>query len=184
MDKGGSARIGRQKGRALQAAAPGRRHLFDAKRKAVFLDWFAGTGNLSWAAREAGVHYRTVLRHRMDDEDFRAAYDLAEAQSVPRLRAWLMQAREEAREEMAAALEDGEAEEERPGGDSAPVNLTSDQAIRLLHDHDQRAMRRGLDKGAHARGRVPTVASNAEVRAALIKALTAHGIRVRAEHRR
>jgi hypothetical protein len=184
MDEGGNARIGRQKGRTLQAAAPGRRHLFDAKRKAVFLDWFAGTGNLSWAAREAGVHYRTVLRHRMDDEDFRAAYDLAEAQSVPRLRAWLMQAREEAREEMAAALEDGEAEEERPGGDSAPVNLTSDQAIRLLRDHDQRAMRRGLDKGAPARGRAPTVASNAEVRAALIKALTAHGIRVRAEHRR
>ena len=47
------------------------------------------------------MHYRTVLRHRATDPVFREAYDLADAQTVPRLRAWLAEAREEERRRLA-----------------------------------------------------------------------------------
>ena len=56
---------------ALQVA-PTSRRLFEGEVKAVFLEWFAATANISLSARKAGVHYRTVLRHRMDDPVFAA----------------------------------------------------------------------------------------------------------------
>lgn len=181
-------RIGRNKGRAMQAQPQGRRKLFDRASKKVFLDWFAGTANLSWAARKAGVHYRTVLRHRMNDPVFRAEYDEAEAQSGPRLRAWLLQAREEAE---APAGEDGEDGEAAPGGDPAPVNMNTDQSIKMVSTLDAREAARerrstslgvsGAEGAGRGGGRPVTVASNQEVRDALVKALLAHGIRVRAE---
>jgi hypothetical protein len=179
-------RITRNKGRVLQRAAPSGRKLFDAERKARFLEFFTGSANLSWAAREAGVNYRTVLRHRAEDPAFGEAYDLAEAQSVPRLRAWLAEAAEEERRKLAdAALgRDGEDdEEEEPGGDTAPARLSVEQAMQFLRDHEasqarrERAARMGPGRG---NGRPVSVASNEEVKAALVKALRAHGIRVRA----
>lgn len=192
-----AALVAPNKKRRLQARRVGRRKLFDAKARKVFLGWFAGTGNLSWAAKEAGVHYRTVLRHRMEDAGFREAYDLAEAQSVPRLRAWLAQAKEEEAAGLAAAA-DGDGEEEA-GGDPAPENLSVDQAIRLVEGWEKRqaALLRlgsgfaggggGVGFGpvgpgqGRGLGRVPTVASNAEVRDALVKRLRAFGIRTVAE---
>ncbi|HEX8572991.1 MAG TPA: hypothetical protein VF759_09580 [Allosphingosinicella sp.] len=103
--RGVAPRIVANKGRRLQRAAPSRRKLFDSRRKARFLRYFTGSANLSWAARRAGVHYRTVLRHRATDEAFAAAYDLAEAQALPRLRAWLAETKaEEARRLGDAAL--------------------------------------------------------------------------------
>lgn len=182
-------RIVRNKGRVLQRAAPTRRKLFDAERKKRFLDFFTGSANLSWAAREAGVNYRTVLRHRAEDPAFGEAYDLAEAQAVPRLRAWLAETAEEERRRLAdAALgrggEGADDEEEEPGGDTAPARLSVEQAMQFLRDHEQsqarreRAARMGPGRG---NGRPVSVASNAEVNEALFKALRAHGIRVRAE---
>jgi hypothetical protein len=205
--------IAPNKGRRLQARRVGERKLFDGERRVVFLEWFAGTGNLGWAAKKAGVHYRTVLRHRMEDEAFRSAYDEAEAQSLPRLKAWIVQARAEDEAALAAAGagaaegageagaadgEDPEAEEawaEEAGGDTAPELLSVDQAIRIVEAWEKReaaAARGGLGGGgavggaggpgsAHAArtGRAPSVASNEEVRAALVRALVAHGVRVR-----
>jgi len=179
-------RITRNKGRKLQAAAPSKRKLFDAESKERFLDFFTGTGNLSWAAREAGVHYRTVLRHRATDAAFGEAYDLADAQTVPRLKAWLGEAKEEERQRLAeAALGGGEEdEEELPGGDPAPARLSVDQAMQFLRDQEasqarrERAARLGPGRG---NGRPLSVASNEEVRDKLIKALRVLGIRVRAE---
>ena len=187
----GVPRIARNKGRELQRAGPSRRKLFDAARKARFLEYFTGSANLSWAAREAGVNYRTVLRHRAEDPAFAEAYDLAEAQAVPRLRAWLAEAAEEARQVLAdAALGEGtvtsdcpQEEEEVPGGETAPVRLGVEQAMQFLRDHEQsqarreRAARMGPGRG---NGRPVTVASNEEVQEALFRALRAHGIRVRA----
>ncbi|MEA3008586.1 MAG: hypothetical protein QOJ91_278 [Sphingomonadales bacterium] len=187
---GALPRITANKGRVLQQAAPSGRKLFDAARKARFLEFFTGSANLSWAAREAGVNYRTVLRHRAEDPVFAEAYDLAEAQSVPRLRAWLAEAAEaeEERKRLAdAALgqrgEEEGSDEEEPGGDTAPARLSVEQAMQFLRDHEQsqarreRAARMGPGRG---NGRPVSVASNEEVKEALFKALRAHGIRVRA----
>ncbi|HEX8667288.1 MAG TPA: hypothetical protein VF727_02825 [Allosphingosinicella sp.] len=198
------------KGRRLQARRTGARKLFDARAKAVFLDWFTGTGNLSWASKKAGVHYRTPLRHLVTDPAFREAYEAAEAQSIPRLRAWAAQAKEEEARTVAAAALGGagaeevgaggcedelageaedeleDAEEEEPGGDPAPENLSVEQALRIVEAWDRKQGQRGAAAaggagGAAARtGRACGVASNEEVRAQLVKALKAHGIRVRA----
>jgi len=201
--RGAVPRIVANKGRRLQRAAPSRRRLFDAARKARFLRYFCGEANLSWAARKVGVHYRTVLRHRATDPAFAEAYDLAEAQALPRLRAWLVEAKaEEARrlndavlgeepgagcDEEGAGRDWGDDEEgdddEAPGGETAPARLTVEQAMQFLRDQEQsqarreRAARMGPGRG---NGRPVSVASNEEVKAALVKALRAHGIRVRA----
>jgi hypothetical protein len=191
-----AAFVAANKGRRLQARRTGARKLFDARAKAVFLDWFTGTGNLSWASKKAGVHYRTPLRHLVTDPAFREAYEAAEAQSIPRLRAWAAQAKEEeARTVAAAALggagasaeEDGvEEEEEEPGGDPAPENLSVEQALRIVEAWDRKQGQRaaaaaaGVGGPAARTGRACGVASNEEVRAQLVKALKAHGIRVRA----
>ncbi len=195
-ERGGVPRIVRNKGRGLQQAAPSKRRLFDAGRKERFLRHFCGTANLSWAARKAGVHYRTVLRHRATDPVFGEAYDLAEAQALPRLRAWLAEAKaEEAQRLGDAALGQGDEEEEEeedededeaeaPGGEIAPARLSVEQAMQFLRDHEasqarrERAARIGPGRG---NGRAVSVASNEEVKAALVKALWAHGIRVRAQ---
>jgi hypothetical protein len=166
-------RIIRNKRRSLQLApAPGR-HLFDRARRKVFLEWFAATANLSLSAREAGVHYRTVLRHRQTHAGFRADFDRALEQGQVRVRAWLVEARDDGRTEY-----DPDAH--------APANLDAGQALQLLRDDAQREAARvrasaggGGGGGRGGAGRTPTVASNAEVRSALIKALEAHGLRVR-----
>jgi hypothetical protein len=182
--RGPLPRITANKGRRLQVAAPSKRKLFDAARKERFLRFFTGGANLSWAARKVGMNYKTVLRHRATDEAFGAAYDLAEAQSVPRLRAWLAEAKEEEEQRLAEAALGSEADEEEDalGGETAPARLTVEQAMQFLRDHEQaearreRAARLGPVRG---NGRPVSVASNEEVREALVKALRAHGIRVR-----
>ena len=181
---GALPRITGNKGRRLQMAGPSRRVLFDAERKERFLGYFCGEANLSWAARKVGVHYRTVLRHRATDPAFGEAYDLAEAQALPRLRGWLIEAKaEEAQRLRDAALGEGAQDEEEPGGDTAPARLSVEQAMQFLRDQEQsqarreRAARMGPGRG---NGRPVSVASNEEVKEALDKALRAHGIRVRA----
>jgi len=182
----GVPRITANKGRRLQQAAPSKRKLFDAERKERFLGYFCGEANLSWAARKVGVHYRTVLRHRATDPAFAAAYDLAEAQALPRLRAWLVEAKAEAAQRLEVAALGGNKEDdddEEPGGEAAPARLTVEQTMQFLRDHEQsqarreRAARMGPGRG---NGRPVSMASNEEVKAALVKALWAHGIRVRA----
>jgi hypothetical protein len=181
-----SPRITPNKNRALQAGDPAsRRKLFDAERKAVFLEWFAATASLSWCARKAGVHYRTVLRHRMEDPEFGAAYDLAEAQAVPRLRAWLAEVRAEAVRKMAEAVEgEGEEEADADCDETAPARMSVEQAMQFLRDYEamdaRRARALARAPGAPGRGRAVSVASNEEVCTALTKALAAFGIRVRA----
>ena len=171
-------RIAANKNRALQAADPAsRRKLFDGERKALFLEWFAATASLSWASRQAGVHYRTVIRHKMEDEAFAAAFELAEAQAAPRLRAWLAEVRDEAALAMEAAVAGEDSEE------IGPARLTIEQAMQFLRDYEAMEARRARAlaraPGAPGRGRPVSVASNEEVRDALVKALRVHGIQVR-----
>ena len=71
----------------------------------------------------------------------------------------------------------------RRGRDPAPVRLDVEQTMRFLRDHEEAQARR--ERAARlapgrGNGRPVSVATNEEVREALIRALRAHGIRVRA----
>jgi hypothetical protein len=46
---------------------------FNAARKKVFLDHFAGTADFAASAEAAGMHYSTVYNHRRKDPEFDAA---------------------------------------------------------------------------------------------------------------
>lgn len=172
------ARIIPNKNRALQAA-PTSRKMFDAARKKMFLEWFAGTANLSLSARKAGVHYRTVLRHRAEKPAFAEAFDRALEQGEVRLRAWLMEAREEEARPIAFdASGPGSGDEcgEDAGGDARPANLTVEQAMQLLRDNAQRRGACGPKPG-----RAPRRGSIDEAGEALIRKLKALGVTPRAD---
>lgn len=161
-------RIVRSKNRSAQVA-PTSRKLFDAARRKEFLEWFSGTANLSLSAREAGIDYRTVLRHRATDAGFREDFEVALAQGKVRVRAWLVEAKDDGRTEYDPAAH-------------APANLTAETALQLLRDDTQRAIAAARAAAGGGRGgRSPGVASNDEVRAALVKRLRAFGLRVREE---
>jgi hypothetical protein len=87
--KGGGAklRVCAGKNRIVQVASAGSRKLFDARRREVFLEWFAATCNVRLAAAKAGVAYQTVFKHRMKDPAFAADWDVALAQGYARLEA-------------------------------------------------------------------------------------------------
>jgi hypothetical protein len=153
--------------RQLQVGRTSGRKLFDAERKAVFLEWFAATCNSSWAAEMAGVNYRTVWKHRMNDPAFDEACDRAEEQAVARLRAKQLETK---RKPLAIG----------PEGDwDAPEMDDIDPllAAQLLREHERG--RGGPAAGmGRKQGRRPRIATNAEVRAALIKRLAAYGVRI------
>ena len=167
-DEGGAERIVPNKGRKLQVA-PTERKLFDKARRKVFLEWFAATCNVSLSARQAGIHYRTAFRHRMDDPVFARDWDRALAQGYARLEAQQLQTK----------AKDGPIQID--GDWDAPEMEQMDPtiALQLLREH-----KRGLPGGGPPKpGRTPTIASNAEVRAALVKRLKAFGIRVEEKKR-
>jgi hypothetical protein len=162
------------KNRKVQIARTGKRKLFDRARRKVFLEWFAATANVKMSAEKAGVSYKTVFKHRMKDADFAQDWNRALAQGYARVEAKVLETR-------------------GPGGGGGPIAIDGDldapeldevdpQAVQLLREH-----RRGLAEGKGAgqsrkQGRRPRVASNAEVRAALLKRLKAFGIRVSGEN--
>lgn len=150
--------------------APTSRKLFKGTIKAAFLEWFAATANVSLSARKAGIHYRTVLRHRSEDADFAAEMEQALETGMVRVRAWALELGEEA----------GSEEPDAPV-DMKPVNLTPDMALQLIREDERRkaAALKGTAFGPRP-GRAPTVATSEEVRAALVKALRRYGDRLRA----
>jgi hypothetical protein len=152
--------------------------LFDKAARKVFLEWFAGTGNLSLSARKAGFHYRTVLRHRAEDAKFREEFDLALEQSEVRVRAWLCEAKDKGEEA-------GEGTGFDPAGPDeleahGPANLTVDQALQVLRNNNQRRAAAAEAAAGRRRGAAYRIATNEEVEAALIKRLAAFGRRERA----
>jgi hypothetical protein len=84
---GAELRVCPGKNRIVQVVAGGGRKLFDARRREVFLEWFAATCNARLAAAKAGVAYQTVFKHRMKDEEFARRWDAALAQGYARLEA-------------------------------------------------------------------------------------------------
>jgi hypothetical protein len=86
-------------GRRLQLSRP-RRLRFDAWRREIFLDHFAGTCNETAAAEAAGVCRETVYRHRMRDPEFAAAHQAALETGYARLEAEVLQQRLEAQQRL------------------------------------------------------------------------------------
>jgi hypothetical protein len=144
----------------------GKRAFFQGKRRTEFLEWFAASGNVVWSARKAGVNYKTVWKHRMNDPAFAEAFDRAQEQGVARARALLLEGRRKAE----------------------PIGLDGDWQAPELEDYDPALLakivfederrRQGAPRGG---GAAPRAASNAEVAAALAKRLALFAKRMRAE---
>jgi hypothetical protein len=166
---GEAVRIRPGKHRALQAARTGGRKLFDGPRKESFLQWFALTANVSFAASQAGVCRQTVSKHRLSCPEFEEAYRRAVELAVPDLQARLF-AYLNGRPKL-----DLHGELEPPDEDKFDPQL----AIQILREQ-QRMMRGSVAGGPLKPGRTPRVASNEEVRAALTKRLAAFGDRIAA----
>ena len=160
----GPERIHANRNRELQVARTGGRRLFDGEAKALFLEWFAATCNAAWSAELAGFNYKTVWKHRMRDPAFAEACDRAEEQAVARLRAKQLETK---RKPLAIGVE---GDWDAPEMDDVDPIL----AATLLREHDRRTPA-GRPRRA---GLTPRVASNAEVRAALVKRLAVYGVRV------
>ena len=176
----GLPRIVRNKGRLVQVA-PTTRKLFDKGARRGFLEWFAGTGNLSLSARKARFHYRTVLRHRAEDDVFRGEFDLALEQSEVRVQAWLAEAKDAGLDISEASGFDPSGPEELDG--HAPANLTPEMAMQWLRANGQRKAHAAAAAGGGGgaglkRGRTPSAASNEEVLEALLKGMRALSHRV------
>jgi hypothetical protein len=175
----GEVVIAPHKGRPLQLRRV-RRRLFSVKLKDEFLEHFAATCSIAAAAEAIGVGRSTVNKHLAEDEDFQARFDRVLEVAHRQLRSELVRQRLEA------------AERAQAYGDKAAEAADFDRSLQLLREHKRGRGGDGEggggrggggvgDWGGGRRGRPPTVASNEEVREALIKALTAFGIRVRAK---
>jgi hypothetical protein len=166
----GQARIIPNKNRRLQIA-PTRRKLFSRKAKDEFLEWFGATCNASLSARKVGFNYRTAFRHRREDPVFGAEWEEVLRLGYGRLE-------EVALREAERALTPRRRRRSKGAGAEAAgmsVVMTPQDALQLLREH-----KRGL-AGIAKPGRAPTVASNNEVFAALVKRLKAFQVRVREE---
>jgi hypothetical protein len=162
----GEVLIAPHKGRKLQFRRV-RRQLFGPNLQDLFLEHFAATCSIAAAAEAAGVGRSTVNKHLAEDEDFKARFDRTVEIAYRQLDAELVGRRLEAAQR--AQIDGGEPDD--------PAEF--DRALQLLREH-----KRGRAAEPERRGRQPTVASNEEVRAALVKALAAFGIRVRAGEQR
>lgn len=162
-EAGGRPRVVRNK-RVRVQYAPTSRRLFQGEVREVFLEWFSATANVSLSARKAGVHYRTVLRHRTEDPAFGERFAAALETGMVRVRAWALELGEEAGTEQADVAVD-----------MKPVNLTADMALQLIRENERRkaAALKGTGLGPRP-GRAPTVATSEEVNAALAKGLRAY----------
>lgn len=164
-DKG--ERIQPNKHRKVQVARTGGRKLFRGKAQQLFLEWFAATCNVSLSAEKAGFNYKTVLRHRMNDPRFAEGWQRAVEQAYARLEAKQLETR--AKETPIGIEGDWDAPEME--------EMDPERAERLLALHRKEAKHPEL---VRRQGRRPTVASNAEVKTALLKALKAFEARVKA----
>ena len=163
----GGGRLAPNKHRRLQRVGGGGRKLFGEKAQRAFLELFAASCNVRWAARAAGFCAQTIYKHLMKDERFREGFQRALEQGLLRLQAELLA--EAAGTAMIPINGDWEAPE---GKIDVELSLT------LLREH-ARGLALASGAGRGKAGRTPRVASNAEVRAALEKSLRAFSARVR-----
>lgn len=165
-DDGAEALIRPGKHRRLQCADGEGRRLFDEGAKQAFLEWFAATCNVRWAARRAGFSPQTIYKHLMKDERFREGFGRALEQGHLRLQAELL-----ARAAGTAAVPiDGD-------WDGPEGEIDVELSLTLMREH-ARGLALASGAGRGKAGRTPRVATNAEVREALEKRLRAFSARV------
>jgi hypothetical protein len=170
----GRARVCANKNRLAQVARTGSRKLFDGRRRAVFLEWFAATCNVKLSAERAGVAYQTVFKHRMKDEAFADAWDRALQQGYAYLEARVLQEALGVEGRPSTSLgTNGLSEEEATLVEEA---FDRELAIALLREHARRLPGAG-DKRKNQRT-TARAATNQEVQAALVKRLKAFALRV------
>ena len=159
-------RIQANRHRDIQIARTGGRKLFDVAAKSVFLEWFAATCNLSWAAEMAGFNTRRAPE-RTNDADFAADFDRAMEQGYARLEAKRLETK---RQPLRIGIE---------GDWDAPetADMPDERIDAILRERGRQLA------GEKKAGRPPRVASNAEVREALSKRLRAFRDRIRARGR-
>lgn len=165
-DSGDRLVVRPSKHREMQVAKAPKRKLFHKARRKVFLEWLAATGNCVFSAAKAGVHYRTVWKHRMKDPRFAESFDRALEQGIVRAKARLIEDRPKGPIAIDGDLDEAELEPPDP-----------QIVLNLVREYER------AKAGRHKPGRAPRVASNAEVDAALAKRLKAYWARVRAEER-
>jgi hypothetical protein len=160
---------------------------FDAAKRKLFLKWFAATANAAESARLAGVAKSTVYDHRMKDGRFAEAWDRALEQSYARIEAKVVEMQFE---QAAGARLEFDGSFEPPDAPLVDLNM----AMQLLKQHKAEVTRirgerddrlSGATRGKRQK-KVPPfererLASDAEVRRALVKSLRAFGARVSAE---
>jgi hypothetical protein len=154
------------KHRDMQVARVGKRKLFDGKRRKVFLEWFAATGNCVFSAAKAGVSYKTVWKHRVKDGAFREAFDVAMEQGIVRAKARLME------DKATGPIE--------VDGDLDAVELVPPDPVLVLDLVARIEAKKVGAAPARQKGRTPRIASNAEVEKALAKRLALFAKRQRA----
>jgi hypothetical protein len=165
-------RIIPNKNRRAQVA-PTSRKLFDDAAKSEFLEWFAATCNCSLAARKAGFHYRTVLRHWREDEAFGERCETALKMAYPRLEELALRAAEEALKRAAG---------EKIAGDRTPpeehFRMDPMTALNLLREHKRHLAGLAGGSGAWAKpGRPPKRMSFVDAIVLLDKKLRSLGLR-------
>jgi hypothetical protein len=162
VEESGRPMLVAPRGGRLWQAQRMRRNRFTRERKLAFLSHFAATCDATASAEAAGVCLATVYSHRRNDPAFAAGWREAEEAGYVALEAEMVRQRIEAMERYDVA----------PGAVLTPRrkanrDLEFWRAMHLLREH-----KRSLN-GIGKAGRPPTVATNAEVRAALEKALKA-----------
>lgn len=111
-------------GAAGQATVGPGRNVFTARRKGIYLDHFAATGDRAAAAAAAGISKSTVSSHRRSDPVFAEAHRQALALAYENLEA-------EAVRDRLAAMERIDTDPARAG--AAPAEF--DRTLQLLRDH-------------------------------------------------
>jgi hypothetical protein len=164
----GEVAIAPGKGRRLQFRRV-RRRRFGTKLKDAFLEHFAATCSIAASAEAIGVGRSTVNKHLAEDEDFRARFDRTLEIAYRQLDSELVRQRIEAA-----------ARPQVDGGGGPEAAAEFDRSVQLLREHRRGLARSGPGPRGSERRVMPRVATNEEVKAALVKALRAHGIRVRA----
>jgi len=154
------------KHRDMQVVRVGKRKLFDKKRRKLFLEWFAATGNCVFSAAKAGVDYRTVWKHRVKDAAFQAAFDVAMEQGSVRAQARLLEDRATGPIDM--------------DGDLDAIALEPPDPVLVLDLVARIEAKKGAPAGRRQKGSIPRIASNAEVEKALAKRLAVFARRQRA----
>ena len=166
--------VQRGKRRLKQVARTGGRKLFDARRRGIFLEWFAATCNVKLAAEKADIGYHTVFRHRRADAAFAEAWDEALAQGYAALEAGLLA------DALAAdtySYELNEPERDRPETPSSSP-LSFEQRMFLLREYRRSDGVRGPRAVGKPPPFAPRIATEAEAAAALIRRLKSFAMRV------